>query len=372
MEAILLHAFGPPENLVVGHLPDPAPGPGQVLVDAVAHGVHLMDTSLRRGVAGPLALPELPAVPGREVAGVVSRTGAGVPASWTGTRVAAHLGAVARGGGYARRVVVDAAALHRIPDGPRGPLGEADAIAMIGTGRMAVYTLDVAGLTPADVVVVTAAAGGLGSLFVQEALAVGARVLALAGGEAKLRVLRELTGGTHGAPGDTGPSWLVPDRGRRIAWVDYTAPGWVAAAREALAGLTGDDAADGGSATVVFDGVGGELGTAATALLRTGGRLIAYGWASGAPNGYTSWAAGSPEAGGGLGRGPAPDDVVVRYAVGPDAPPMGDQRPYQERALAAAASGRWRVLTHRVPFAEAARAHRELEERRTTGKVVLV
>ncbi len=62
----------------------------------------------------------------------------------------------------------------------------------------------------------------------------------------------------------------------------------------------------------------------------------------------------------------------MRYAVGPDAPPMPDQRAYQERALAQAASGRWRVATHRVPFAEAARAHRELEERRTTGKVVLV
>jgi NADPH2:quinone reductase len=92
------------------------------------------------------------------------------------------------------------------------------------------------------------------------------------------------------------------------------------------------------------------------------GRLVAYGWASGTANRYTSWAEDD--------RIEAP--VEVRYAVGPDAPPMGDQRPYQERALALAASGRWRVVTHRVPFAEAARAHRELEERRTTGKVVLV
>jgi NADPH:quinone reductase len=129
----------------------------------------------------------------------------------------------------------------------------------------------------------------------------------------------------------------------------------------------------------VLDGVGGDLGTAATALLGTsdytsdsasggtgdgaaGGRLVAYGWASGAANRYTSWA--------GADRIESP--VEVRYAVGPDAPPMSDQRPYQERALARAASGRWRVATHRVPFAEAARAHRELEERRTTGKVVLV
>lgn len=359
MEAIRLHAFGPPENLVLEHVPDPAPGPGQVLVDAVAHGVHLLDTSLRRGEAGPLALPELPAVPGREVAGVVADVGDGVPESWIGAAVVAHLGATAQGGGYARRVVVGEPQLHRIPGGTAGPLDPADAVAMIGTGRMAAYTLDIAGLTADDVVVVTAAAGGLGTLFVQEALAVGASVLALAGGERKLDTLRGLIeeGGADG-----GSSRAVPDRERRIGCVDYSAAGWEGAAREALAGLAGDGGGSG--ASVVFDGVGGELGTAATGLLGAGGRLVAYGWASGAPNGFTSWA--------GEGEVPPGRDVEVRYAVGPGAPPMGDQRPYQERALAAAASGRWRVLTHRVPFAQAARAHRDLEERRTAGKVVLV
>jgi NADPH2:quinone reductase len=89
---------------------------------------------------------------------------------------------------------------------------------------------------------------------------------------------------------------------------------------------------------------------------------VAYGWASGEPNRYTAWAEDDQ----------IDSQIEVRYAVGPDAPPMPDQRPYQERALARAASGRWRIATHRVPFAEAARAHRELEERRTTGKVVLV
>jgi NADPH2:quinone reductase len=176
---------------------------------------------------------------------------------------------------------------------------------------------------------------------VQEALHAGARVVALAGGAAKLKVVHD----------------LVPDAQSgtdRLALVDYTAPDWPAAARAALGGSP---------ATLVLDGVGGELGTAATTLLgEVGGRLVAYGWASGAPNRYTTWA--------GAERIESP--VEVRYAVGPDAPPMGDQRPYQERALALAVSGHWRVATHRVPFAEAARAHRELEERRTTGKVVLV
>ncbi|WP_369372563.1 zinc-binding dehydrogenase [Promicromonospora sp. Populi] len=375
MDAIRHHTFGPPEVLTLEQVPDPAPGPGEVLVDAVAHGVHLLDTSLRRGEAGPpLPLPSLPTIPGREIAGTVSGVGSGVDASWIGRRVVAHLGPVPDGGGYARRVVVAAEKLRAIPDGPDGaPLDPADAIAMVGTGRMAVYTLDIAAVTAADVVVVTGAAGGLGPLFVQEALHAGARVVALAGGTAKLKILRDLLDDAllDDALLDA-PSGDLSGSGR-LALVDYSAPGWEDTARAALGPSP---------ATLVFDGVGGDLGTAATALLggaqlgatqpgeagnaaddgTAPGRLIAYGWASGAPNRYTSWADTD--------RIESP--IEVRYAVGPDAPPMTDQRPYQERALANAASGRWRVATHRVPFAEAARAHRELEERHTTGKVVLV
>src|SRR5690606_24047589 len=113
--------------------------------------------------------------------------------------VAAHLGRVPDGGGYARRVAVAAENLHVIPE----HLDPADATAMIGTGRMAVYTLDIAAVTDDDVVVVTAAAGGLGTLFVQEALSSGARVIALAGGETKLRRLRELL---SEAPADGAPA----------------------------------------------------------------------------------------------------------------------------------------------------------------------
>lgn len=366
MDAIRHHTFGPPEVLQLEQIPDPTPGPGEVLVDAVAHGVHLLDTSIRRGEAGPpLPLPSLPTVPGRELAGTVTAVGPGVDDAWVGLPVAAHLGPVPDGGAYARRVVVGADKLHALPDGADGaPLDPADAITMIGTGRMAVYTLDIAAVTADDVVVVTGAAGGLGTLFAQEALRQGARVVALAGGAAKLKVLRELLRGAaledEALDGEPLPGT------DRLALIDYSAPGWLDEAGSAV-GASG--------ATLVLDGVGGDLGTAATSLLRGAdgagsvaepgaapGRLVAYGWASGTANRYTSWAEDD--------RVESP--IEVRYAVGPDAPPMGDQRPYQERALALAASGRWRVATHRVPFAEAARAHRELEERRTTGKVVLV
>jgi NADPH2:quinone reductase len=254
-----------------------------------------------------------------------------VDASWVGRRVVVHLGPTPDGGAYARLVAAPVENLHALPDG----LDPAHAIAMVGTGRTALMVLEVAAIRPDDVVIVTAAAGGLGSLLVQSALETGARVLALAGGPAKVRALRS----------------LAPDAGEDLAVVDSRAPRWREGARDAL-GRLGANRAD-----VVLDGVGGVLGTGAAHLLRPGGRLVVHGWASGEPNDV----ADDPHAG-----------IDVRPVVGPGAPQLGDLRTFQERALARAAGGRWRVLVHRVPFAEAARAHRELEERRTTGKVVLV
>lgn len=80
MHAVRLHEFGPAENLRYEEVPDPVPGPGQVRVRVHAAGVHLVDTLLRAGPAagGPFPAPELPTIPGREVAGVVDAVGDGV------------------------------------------------------------------------------------------------------------------------------------------------------------------------------------------------------------------------------------------------------------------------------------------------------
>ncbi|CAM3607638.1 zinc-binding dehydrogenase [Occultella aeris] len=327
MDAIRLHAFGPPENLVLDEVPDPEPGLGQVLIAGRAHGVHLLDTTLRRGEPGPLPLPALPTIPGREVAGSVAAVGPGVDPAWIGRRVAAHLGAVPDGGGYARLVVAPLEVLHPIPDG----LTEAAAVAMIGTGRMATIVLDAAQVGPGDRVVITAAAGGLGNLFVQAALRAGARVVALVGGRAKADRLAGLLPGTDAAA---------------LTIIDYRAEGWLERACTAL----GD-----GGATVALDGVGGGSGTAAASLLGSGGRLVSYGWASGAATAI-----------------PADAPYTVVPIVGPGAKPITDIYERQQRALALAAAGTWRPLIHEVPFAEVARAHRDLESRATTGKVVLV
>ncbi|MGZ0236566.1 alcohol dehydrogenase catalytic domain-containing protein, partial [Streptomyces sp. CPS1] len=200
MHVVRLYAFGPAESLTYEEAEDPVPGPGQVRIAVAAAGVHLLDTALRAGHRGPLPQrPALPTVPGREVAGVVDALGEGVAGTWLGKRVVAHLGFAP--GGYAELAVTDAGRLHEIPE----PLDFAAAVAMIGTGRTALGIAACAEPGPDDVVVVPAAAGGIGTLLVQYAAAAGAMVVGLAGGPAKTRRVRE--------------------NGAALA-VDYTAPGW--------------------------------------------------------------------------------------------------------------------------------------------------
>ncbi|PHQ51649.1 oxidoreductase [Streptomyces cinnamoneus] len=336
MRAVRLHAFGPAENLAYEETATPVPGPGQVRVTVAAAGVHLVDAAQRRGDPnGPYGLPELPVVPGREVAGTVDALGEGTDPRWLGRRVVAHLGRLSTGGGYAELAVVDAARLHEIPDG----LDEAQAIAMIGTGRTALGILGFTELTGDDVVVVTAAAGGIGSLLVQYAKNAGATVVGLAGGPAKVRHVRDL--------------------GADLA-LDYTDPDWVRAARTALAGR---------AATVVFDGVGGDAARDAVGLLGRGGLHLVFGWSS---QGVTGEGPGAPDP-----RELAEHGITSRGVLGPAMLERfggGDVglRRLEEESLARAAEGAVVPAVQRFPLAAAAEAHRALETRGTVGKVVLV
>ncbi|MFF7680764.1 zinc-binding dehydrogenase [Actinacidiphila glaucinigra] len=323
MHAIRLHAFGPAGNLRHEKTGDPEPGPGEVRIAVAAAGVHVIDTAIRSGdPKGPYPLPELPTVPGREVAGTVEATGEGVGPEWLGRPVVAHLGTVP--GGYAELAVTAVEKLHVLPDGRDA----AEAVAMIGTGRTAMGILRQTPLGPADTVVVTAAAGGLGSLLVQAAHAAGAVVLGLAGGPAKTARVLEL-----GAD----------------AAVDYSAEGWTDTAEKALAGRPG---------TVVLDAVGGGLGRGAVDLLGPGGRHVVYGWASGGPLRFTPGELAA--------RG-----ITSSVVLGPPMLRIG-LRTLEEEALAAWTSGRLTPVVQRFPLAGAAAAHTALEGRGTMGKVVLV
>ncbi|MFE6456184.1 zinc-binding dehydrogenase [Streptomyces cinereoruber] len=335
MHAVRLHAFGPADNLTYEEVPDPVPGPGQVRVRVAAAGVHLLDTALREGATGPFPAPaELPTVPGREVAGTVDALGEGTDPSWLGKRVVAHLGMAP--GGYAELAVTDAARLHALPD----HLGEAEAVAMIGTGRTTLGILQFTELGPDSVAIVPAAAGGIGTLLVQYAKNAGATVVGLAGGPAKTALVRE--------------------NGADLA-VDYLEPDWPERVRAYLDGPLG-----GRTATVVFDSVGGDAGRAAVDLLGKGGRHVVFGWSGaglhdGEPLAFTPEELAE--------RGITSESVLGPVMIEKAG---GDVRNLELAALAAAAASTLRPAVHRFPLAEAAEAHRALENRGTTGKVVLV
>jgi NADPH2:quinone reductase len=230
-------------------------------------------------------------------------------------------------GGYAERAVAPVTSLHALPDG----LAADVAVACIGTGRTALAVLEVADLRSDDVVLIPAAAGGLGGLFVQAARNAGAASVGLAGGAEKVALVRA-AGADHA--------------------IDYLQADWQDQVGAAL---------DGRRSTVVLDGVGGEIGRALMKLLAPGGRVVLVGWSSGTPTAITT----QDIMGGGL---------TVSAAVGPrllNRP--GGLREFETRALAEAAAGRLVPTVHdRFPLRDAAAAHAALESRATRGKVVLV
>ena len=331
MKAIRQYEFGGPEQLQFEERPDPEPGSGQIRVAVAAAGVHLIDTTIRRGVqTGAFPLPVLPITPGREVAGAVDAIGPDVDESWLGRRVVVHLGLAS--GGYASSAVANVADLFPLAD----HVDAAAAVAMVGTGRTALGILEATELTSDDVVLVTAAAGGVGALLIQAANSVGATVVGVAGGRAKIDTVTRL--GAHIAIDSSVGEW-APEP-------------WSGRVRAALGGR---------AVTVALDGVGGDTGRAAFELVAPGGRMVVFGWASGAPMRLSV------------------DDLMargVRFTPGIGSRVMarrGGIRGLSADALDALTTGHLTPLVHPpFPLADAADAHRAIEARATIGKVVLV
>jgi NADPH2:quinone reductase len=315
-----MRAFGPPRVLEPTEVPDPVPGHGEVVIDAEFASVTFVETQVRAGrPPSPRMLPQLPAILGNGTGGTVTAagTGTGDAAARPGRRVVASLSGT---GGYAERAAVAAGRLIDVPDGV--PLR--DAVALLADGRTAVGLVRRAGLRSGDTVVVEAAAGGVGSLLVQLARNAGARVIALAGGERKLAVAREL--------------------GADLA-VSYAGQDW--------AGRVGELA---GQADVVFDGVGGETGLAAFGLLRAGGRFVPFGMASGSFAQVSDRLAEERQVSVLTGTPPAPEEMMELTRA----------------ALAEAAAGRLRPVIGQVyDLAAASDAHAAIEARDTIGKTLL-
>ncbi|MBE3000673.1 zinc-binding dehydrogenase [Nocardiopsis sp. HNM0947] len=325
MRVVRAEEFGGPEVLKVAETPDPVPAAGEVLVTVAASEVLFLDVQLRKGWGQDYFELDPPYVPGVGIAGVVSQVGEGVETSWMGRRVAVSLSVAGEysGGGYAEKAVARVDEVAPVPDDVK----LVHAVTALSDGVMGVSRTERARLSAGDVVLVTAAAGGIAVWLIPEAVRAGARVIAAAGSQSKLRTAAHL--GAH-------------------VTVDYTRSDWGERIREALAGET---------LSVVFDGSGGDVGETAMGFTGPGTRFFAYGSAGG------EFADIDEEA---RRRG------VEVFGLDEDFS-LEDQRRWRRTALAWLAEGRITpVLGQVVPLAEAARAHAAIEARTVSGKTVLV
>jgi NADPH:quinone reductase len=333
MKAVVIREFGPPEVMRLEDMSTPAPGPGEVLVRVHAVSVNrTLDLAVRAGTYP--ARVELPHILGVDPSGVVAAVGQNVTTRRPGDRVitlqilrpaTATAGPQILGvhawGGYAEYVKVPAEATHPIPDG-------VDFVTATVVSRHAPVALsmlrDDAKVGPEDWILVMGAAGGLGSAGVQAAKHLGATVIAAAGSDDRVRAALEL-GADFG--------------------INYRAQDLTHETRR----ITGGRGVD-----VVFENIGDpDLFPRAFASLARDGRLITAG---------------------GHGGGTVPLDVKQLYMNGITVRgSVGRIRPADlDVALRAAAEGRYRVLVDRVlPLSDAALAHRIVDERSGTGKVVL-
>ncbi len=242
MKAVLCHAPGPLSDLRLEEVDQPAPGPGEVLLDIEACGVNFYDGLAAQGKYQ--TKPALPFSPGGEVAGVVKALGAGVEGLAPGMRAMAFTGF----GGYAEQIAVPAENVFPIPDAMPFEVAAGFLIAY-ATSFHALR--DRGALSDGQTVLVLGAAGGVGLAAVQIGKAMGARVIAAASTPEKLALAAE-SGADFG--------------------IDYSREDL----RERVKEITGGRGVD-----VVYDPVGGDKAKAALRVLAVNGRYLVIGFAAG-------------------------------------------------------------------------------------------
>ena len=332
MKAIVIREFGPPGVLRLEEVPTPEPGPGEVLIKVHAVSVNrTLDTVVRAGKYGRRVT--LPLVPGVDPSGVVAKLGPGVTGRKVGDRVVTQLRVssdtatepprlmgVHTWGGYAEYVKAAAESTTIVPEG----VDFATATVVARHAPTAFFLLrDKAQLKAGEWVLVMGAAGGLGSAGVQAAKYLGARVIAAAGADERVKVGLDL-----GA-----------DAGVNYRSQDLT--------------LEAMRITEGRGVNVVFENIGApDLFPKAFAALARRGRLITAG---------------------GHGGGIVSLDVNRLYQnqltiIGATGETKDDVR----MSLQAAAEGRFKALIDCVlPLSQAARAHEIVESRAGIGKVIL-
>jgi NADPH2:quinone reductase len=323
MKAIRVHAYGGPEALrFEENVADPVPGEGQALVRIEAIGVNFIDVYHRTGL---YKVPSLPFTPGQEGAGTVEAVGPGVSGLSTGDRVA-YTGVM---GSYAEKAVVPADRLVKLPEG----LSARDGAAAMLQGMTAHYlATSTYPLKPGDTCLVHAAAGGVGLLLCQIAKMRGARVIGTTSTEEKAQLARK-----------AGADEVIL----------YTEQDFAVEARR----LT-----DGQGVQVVYDGIGKSTFEKSLDSLARRGMLALFGQASGSVPPFD------------------PAILNLKGSLFLTRPSLFHYIATREELAARAADVLGWILDGKLklridlelPLRDAAEAHRALEGRKTTGKVLLL
>ena len=340
MKATVYREFGGPEVLRYEDMPTPEPVQGEVLVKVLAVAIDYIQLHIRHGGSGRIGssqeaqygIKDPPHIPGGMACVEVAGLGPNTDGVQIGSR---HLIGGLRPGSYVEYGVADAAGLQPRSDGRPSPTAYPSSFtpeqaAAFDYAPVAYHTLKVAaGLQAEETLLIHAAAGGTGVLAVQLAKHFGARVIATAGSEAKLQLVREL--------------------GADVV-INYRTDNFVAAVL---------DATDGRGVDVVWESIGGEVFTRNLDCMAEGARMVSFGSNSftgiGEVDFWPFWMKNLKLIGwGGISNAQSRAPEIM------------------EELIALAQAGKLRpVVRHVYPFAEASEAHRLIEERGSIGKVVL-
>ncbi|MEU8971414.1 NAD(P)H-quinone oxidoreductase [Streptomyces monashensis] len=324
MHAITIPEPGGPEALVWAEVPDPVPGEGEVLVEVVASAVNRADVLQRQGFYNPP--PGASPYPGLECSGRIAELGPGVSGWAVGDAVCGLLA----GGGYAEKAVVPAGQLLPVPEGI--DLTQAAALPeVVCTVWSNVFM--VSHLRPGETLLVHGGSSGIGTMAIQLAKAVGAKVAVTAGTKEKLERCAEL-----------GADILI----------NYREQDFVAEIKQATGGAGAD---------VILDNMGAKYLERNVEALAVSGRLAIIGMQGGAK--------------GELNIGTLLSKRAAVSATSLRARPLGEKAAIvaavREHVWPLIASGRVRpVVDRELPMPEAAEAHRVLEASGHVGKVLLV
>ncbi len=316
MKAARIHEFGGAGNLAVDEIVKPEPGDGEVLIKTAAAGINYADIMLRQNKY--LFSPTLPFTLGFEVAGTVEAVGGGVTNAAAGQRVLATI----RGGGYAEYAVANSATVVSIPN----ELGFGEATALLVQGLTTLGLL--VDLSEGQTILVHAAAGGVGSLIVQVAKLRGATVIGTASSSEKLEKAIAL-GADHG--------------------VNYSEEDWTGQILQ----LTGGKGVD-----VIIEMIGGEVGRQNQKVLAAGGTMHVYGAVTGEDFQISALSL--------LGK----MQKVSGYNLNLETP--DNLAKFTAELINLVGEKKLKIEVTEFPLEKAADAHRAIEGRKTTGKVVLI